>query len=61
VEILFDVSHLVACIKDNFLSPSSPATPRKRIAIMGTIQFASAINTVISQLQVAVSLLSSSL
>jgi hypothetical protein len=34
------------------LTPYPPPRPRKKLAGMGTIQFASAINTVISQLQV---------
>lgn len=53
VEIQFDISHVVACVKDNFLCPTSPdRSPLRKIAIMGTIQFASAIHTLISQLKV---------
>jgi len=54
VEIQFDISHLVACIRENFFSLESQSDvviSQGKVAIMGTIQFSSAIHSVITQLQ----------
>ena len=37
VEIAFDVSHFVQCLRDNF-------APSSKLAVMGTIQFSSAVH-----------------
>jgi 2-(3-amino-3-carboxypropyl)histidine synthase len=43
VEIAFDTSHLVACIRKSF-------EPQTCLAVMGTIQFTSAVHQVVTEL-----------